>query len=282
MLTAAGRSARSFAGRDLIAQLRSDIEPNGSVNDQVNWTSFAVLALRSAAVAPPPRMMAWLVRQQDRDGGFNFAGAGATSDVDDTGGALEALAGGGPQADGARRRAIAFVRGQQDRDGGFPAAPGAGSNAQSTAWAVQGLIAAGVDPGSLHRAGAPSPFHYLSSLIAPDGHVRYSRSSDQTPVWVTAQALMALSRKPLPLAPLPAPSAGAVGTAPRPAPSVRHRGPRAHASRHHAAAARRTSGGQRRGASPVPSSAQGTRAMLTPATDLGLAAAIVLALVGLG
>ena len=62
----------------------------------------------SAGVAAPPRMMAWLVRQQDRDGGFNFAGAGATSDVDDTGGALEALAGGGQQADGARRRAIAL------------------------------------------------------------------------------------------------------------------------------------------------------------------------------
>jgi energy-coupling factor transport system substrate-specific component len=281
VLTTAGRSARTFAGRDLIAQLRRDIEPNGSVNDQVNWTSFAVLALRSAAVAAPPRMMAWLVRQQDRDGGFNFAGAGATSDVDDTGGALEALAGGGQQADGARRRAIAFVRGQQDRDGGFPAAPGAGSNAQSTAWAVQGLIAAGVDPGSLHRAGAPSPLHYLDSLIAPDGHVRYSRSSDQTPVWVTAQALMALSGKPLPLAPLPVPGAGAVGTAPRPAPSARHRAPRAHASVHHAAARRRTAG-QRQSASSVSSRAQGARAILTVATDLGLAAAIVLAPVGLG
>jgi hypothetical protein len=32
--------------------------------------------------------------------------------------------------------------------------------------------------------------------------VRYSRTSAQTPVWVTAQALMALERKPLPIAPV--------------------------------------------------------------------------------
>ncbi len=33
-------------------------------------------------------MIAWLVRQQDRDGGFNFATRGGASDVDDTGAVL--------------------------------------------------------------------------------------------------------------------------------------------------------------------------------------------------
>jgi hypothetical protein len=95
---------------------------------------------------------------------------------------------------------VQFIRGQQDPDGGFPEQDGAGSNAQSTAFAVQGLLAVGVDPGSLHRRGAPSPLDYLRSLIAGDGHVRYSRSTDQTPVWVTAEALPALDGKALPLA----------------------------------------------------------------------------------
>jgi hypothetical protein len=36
-----------------------------------------------------------------------------------------------------------------------------------------------------------------------DGHISYSRTSDQTPVWVTAQALTALRRKPFPLATVP-------------------------------------------------------------------------------
>jgi hypothetical protein len=289
VISAAGRSARSFTARDLVAQLRREVKRNGSVNDQVNLTSFAVLALRSAAVTPPARMIAWLVRQQDRDGGFNFAGAGATSDVDDTGAALEALAGTGPRAARARGRAVAFIRAEQDRDGGLPASEGAGSNAQSTGWAIQGLLGAGVDPDSLHRGGARSPLQYLRSLIAPDGHVRYSRSSDQTPVWVTAEALMALARRPLPLAPLPAPAAKAVprsSTASRPAPRRR----RAAAPRHAAAprkavrpaarTARARTGARRRSAG---SQAGGdTPMVLAAATDLGLAAAIVLAPLGLG
>jgi len=197
---AAGLPATSFGGRDLVAELRADIRPNGSVNDQTNWTSFAVLALRAAGKAPPPATLAWLVRQQDGDGGFNFATRGGLSDVDDTGGVLEALAGvGGSAASHARARAIAYIRGQQDRDGGFPSMPGAGSNAQSTAFGIQGLLAAGVDPATLHRRGAPSPVGYLRSLIAPDGHVRYSRGTDQSPVWVTAEALMALDGRPLPI-----------------------------------------------------------------------------------
>jgi hypothetical protein len=197
---AAGADPRGFGGRDLVSALQAKVGRNGSVSDQTNLTAFAVLALRAAGTAPPARTLAWLVAQEDRDGGFNFATAGAPSDVDDTGAVLEALA--GDQSSGAlraSRRGVAFIERQQDGDGGFPASAGAGSNAQSTAWGVQGLIAAGADPGALHRAGAPSPLAYLRSLIAPDGHIRYSRGTDQTPVWVTAEALMALAGKPLPL-----------------------------------------------------------------------------------
>ena len=122
---AAGLPATSFGGRDLVAELRTDIGRNGSVNNQTNWTSFAVLALRAAGVAPPPATLAWLVRQQDADGGFNFATRGGLSDVDDTGSALEALAGvSGSAAARDRARAIQYLRRQQDRDGGFPGEPG--------------------------------------------------------------------------------------------------------------------------------------------------------------
>ena len=67
---------------------------DGSVSGQVNLTAFAVLALRAAGGRGRRRpTLRWLVRQQDADGGFSFAGAGGSSDVDDTGAALEALAG---------------------------------------------------------------------------------------------------------------------------------------------------------------------------------------------
>ncbi len=181
VVRAAGVSARSFGGQDLLARLERSVRRDGSVAEQVNLTAFAVLALRAAGVAPSRTTIGWLARQQDSDGGFNFATRGGASDVDDTGAALQALAGAGGSAPAARRRAVAYLRAQQDRDGGFAAETGAGSNAQSTAWAIQGLIADGVDPSSLHRRGAPSPVHYLRSLIVADGHVRYSRASATRP-----------------------------------------------------------------------------------------------------
>jgi len=198
---AAGVSPRAFGGRDLVAALERDIRPGGSVAGQVNLTAFAVLALRAAGVAPPAAMLRWLERQQDADGGFNFASRGGMSDPDDTGAALEALAGAAGNAARASARAVGYLRRHQDSDGGFAGLPGAGSNAQSTAFAVQGLIAAGVDPGSLRRRGI-SPLDYLGGLIAADGHVRYARGADQTPTWVTGEALMALDGKALPLAPV--------------------------------------------------------------------------------
>ena len=61
----------------------------------------------------------------------------------------------------------------------------------------------GRNPDRQRRNGARSPIAYLRSLVTPSGKVRYSRTSAQTPVWVTAQALAALARKPFPLAPVP-------------------------------------------------------------------------------
>jgi hypothetical protein len=48
-----------------------------------------------------------------------------------------------------------------------------------------------------------TPLSYLSSAQAPDGHYRYSSTSDQTPVWVTGQALMAVNGAAFPLNPAP-------------------------------------------------------------------------------
>jgi prenyltransferase beta subunit len=277
---AAGLPATSFGGRDLVAELRGDIRHNGSVNNQTNWTSFAVLAFRSAGVAPPPASLAWIVRQQDADGGFNFATRGGLSDVDDTGSALEALAGdSGPGAARARSRAVGYIRDQQDRDGGFPGMPGAGSNAQSTAFAVQGLLAVGVDPGSLHRRGAPSPVDYLRSLIAADGHVRYARGSDESPTWVTGEALMALEGKSLPVAaparrvapaPSPAPHHAAPATPSHPAASARSR----REPRHSAPRRPRRVGRPRAAASATATTAD--RLVI----DAGVLTALSLALVG--
>ena len=158
----------------------------------------------------------WIAGQANRDGGFNFAGKGASSGIDDTGAALQGLVAAGRRGTPTVRRAARFLARRQNPDGGYPLQPGGPSNAQSTAWAVQGLVAAGRNPERQRRNGARSPTGYLRSLVTPSGAVRYSRTSGQTPVWVTAQALAALARKPFPLAPIPRAKWAAPPAAPPP------------------------------------------------------------------
>jgi hypothetical protein len=187
-LAASGASPRNFRGRNLVAELGRRRKSNGSIGGTVNLTAFGILALRAAGSGGTSGAAAWIARQQNRDGGFGFA-PHAGSDPDDTGAVMQALAAAGRR--GPLRAAVAYLKRAQNRDGGFGQAEGRESNAQSTAFAVQGLVAAHRDPSRAIR--------YLASLQTGSGMVRYSRSSSQTPVWVTSQALLAFARKTFPL-----------------------------------------------------------------------------------
>ena len=229
LLRAAGLPPR-IGKRNLVSELLARRRPSGSFANRVNTTSFAIFALRAArthdrAVRSAAR---WIASQANRDGGFNFATKGGGSGIDDTGAALQALVAAGRRGTPTVRRAARFLARRQNPDGGYPLQPGGPSNAQSTAWAVQALVAAGRNPDRQRRNGARSPIAYLRSLASPSGKVRYSRTSAQTPVWVTAQAVAALARKPFPLAAVPrarkaappAPAPVAAARIPRTTPSA--------------------------------------------------------------
>ncbi|HEY3759075.1 MAG TPA: prenyltransferase/squalene oxidase repeat-containing protein [Solirubrobacteraceae bacterium] len=204
-LRACGASTGSLAGKNLLGGLLHYRASDGSFGHLLNITAFAIFALRAAGrSAGDPVVSAaahWIAHHQDADGGYNFAGAGGASDVDDTAAALQGLVDGGLRSGSSMTRAVAFIEHAQNPDGGFPAQPHQESNAQSTAWAIQGLVAAGRDVEAVRDRGSRSPLGYLESLVAPNGSVRYSRTSAQTPVWVTAQALAALALKPFPVGP---------------------------------------------------------------------------------
>ena len=236
-LHACGASTRTLPGGDPTARLLSYQGSDGSFEHLSNLTEFAILALRASGLPASSRQVRaaarWLAAQQEPDGGYGFgprpAGGAAASDVDDTGAAAQALVAAGirgyPIA-----RAKGYLLGAQDLDGGFPQQPGESSNAQSTAWAVQGLDAAGANVSRVRRGGSVSPLEYLEGLMGASGSVRYSRTSSQTPVWVTAQALAALAGKPLPVAPPPASPAPA-GTRHGPAAARGARAPQPRRSR---------------------------------------------------
>jgi energy-coupling factor transport system substrate-specific component len=202
VLATAGRVPGS-----LTSQLVSRRARDGSFANRVNITAFAILALRAAGRSRRDGIVrgaaSWILRQANTDGGFNFATRGSPSGVDDTGAAVQALAAAGLKTTRTVRRAAAYLAASQNADGGFPLQRGAGSNAQSTAWAIQGLLAAGRDPATVRRGNGRDGLAYLRSLTAANGEIRYSRTSRQTPVWVTGQALMALARRPLPIGRVP-------------------------------------------------------------------------------
>jgi Prenyltransferase and squalene oxidase repeat len=205
-LRACGAATGSLAGKDLISGLVRYRASDGSFGHLLNITAFAIFALRAAghssgdpAVAAAGR---WIAGHQDADGGYDFAGHGGRSDIDDTAAALQGLIDAGIRGGASVTRAVSFIERAQNPDGGLPTEPHRESNAQSTAWAVQGLAAAGRNVEAVRNHGSRSPLGYLQSLVAPNGSVRYSRTSAQTPVWVTAQALAALALKPFPVGPV--------------------------------------------------------------------------------
>jgi energy-coupling factor transport system substrate-specific component len=206
-LHACGLPASDFPGTSLVAGLLRERSSDGSFGQLVNITAFAIFALRVAGNSADNQIVSaagrWLAAQQDPDGGFGFAGRGGDEDVDDTAAALQGVIdASGQRGSAVVARAVSYLRRAQNPDGGFPQQPGGESNAQSTAWAVQGLDAAGVDVSAVKHSGSRSPLGYLQSLVAPNGSVRYSRTSAQSPVWVTAEALTALAGKPFPVAPV--------------------------------------------------------------------------------
>ncbi len=197
VLRAAGLSPTRFGGRDLAAEIRGRRRGDGSIGGYVSYTAFGVLALRAARQSAGADTIAWLAASHNADGGFGVARS-AQSDADMTGAALQALAVTGRSRGRVARRAVSWLRAHQNGDGGFGQMAGSSSNTQSTSYAVQGLVAVGGAPGTVSRA-----LGYIRRLQRGDGSVAYSRSSTQTPVWVTAQALLAFRRAALPVATAP-------------------------------------------------------------------------------
>jgi hypothetical protein len=202
-LRALGQSVTDVNGVNLLGHVEHAIGSNGSVQNKTNLTTWAILALRSADAAIPAKATRWLEHQQDGDGGFNFAtgSRSGTSDPDDTGAALEALAAAGAIGSHKREvsRAIAFLHRDQNRDGGFGSPVGSTSNTESTAWAAQGLIAAGVRLSGFHRRHGRTPIHYLGAMTRSSGEIAYSHGVYETPVWTTAEVLPSLLGEAYPI-----------------------------------------------------------------------------------
>lgn len=202
---AAGFDPHSFAGLDLPARIESTYSPAtgafGVTNQDQAW---AILGLRAAGAAVPPAAVQRLAATANADGGWGWT-TGIASDVDSTALVLQALAAAGePPAAPAVGTALAYLHSvqQTNSDGGFASSPdqpwGVRSNTNSTAFAIQGLLAVGEDPLSAGWAiTATHPISYLLSQQLPNGAFAYQDASAPN-MFATQQAVPALVGKPFP------------------------------------------------------------------------------------
>ncbi len=178
--------AEAVLGHDPSTLLQRLPSKPTAVNDAV-WEIFA---LRQSNRPAPATLVAYVKGAQARNGGFPWV-KGVPPDSNVTAWAVQAL-----RATGVKgapiARALTYLRKLQAPSGGFRLVAGREPDAQSTALVIQAFVAAGAKP-------PPRAFTYLASLRRSDGSYRYSRAYATTPVWVTAQVLPALVKKPLPL-----------------------------------------------------------------------------------
>ena len=173
-----------------LVRLRAMERSNGSFGGLVNGTAWSVLAFRGNGSPVHAATIRWLLARQTRAGGWSWSPRGA-ADSNDTAAVVQALRSAnvkGRPID----RGLRFLLRFRNREGGFELTQGRGSDAQSTAWALQAFLAAGKTP----PLGALA---YLHRLQRADGSFRYSARYTTTPVWVTAQVLPGLARKAFPL-----------------------------------------------------------------------------------
>lgn len=246
VVDATGASPHDFGGVDLVGEIlgrqiatgsNAGAFPHiaGSATPGVNDTIFAILALspinEPAVQEAVERAAQWLEAQQKCDGSWNWEYAvrvGGPCDeeerrllpeekrgeVDMTGAAIEALnAARRPDPKG-QERAFAYLREAETAGGGFPeflneSDPHGGEpNVASTAWVVQAMWSAGINPeewttGSAGSAGSgrasDEPLGYLASMQQPDGHIRYEESEEENGMWMTAYTAPAFTGNGLPI-----------------------------------------------------------------------------------
>lgn len=238
VVDAAGTSPHDFGEVDLVGEiLKRQIATGsnagaflhvaGSQTPGVNDTIFAILSLspihEPAVEEAVGRATQWLEAQQKCDGSWNWMYRPRVSscnpeerrllpgeeggEIDMTGAALEALnAVKHPDAEG-QRKAFEYLGEAETPNGGFAEfLTETEPNVASTAWVVQAMWSAGINPEEwLEHSGLATeePLGYLASMQQPDGHIRYEAGEEMNGMWMTAYVTPAFTGNPLPIPEVP-------------------------------------------------------------------------------
>lgn len=206
-----GRRPRAFGGVNLMHLLISHVctrakggqfGPCSAKGDfyQVFSTvgqALGVLALARAHVAVPRAAVHRLIGLQCANGGFSSTlltgSSRCRSDVDSTGFAIQALTR-VPSAKSHVLHAVAFLRTRQRDNGGWAGASGVNTN--STALAIQGLLASGRNTAAVHTA-VRRGLRFLARRQNGNGGFGISAANPKSDVLATTQAVPAIYRATL-------------------------------------------------------------------------------------
>lgn len=215
---ASGQDPASFGGVDLVATLAiTQYNPAtgqyGLAGDVVVH-GLSMIALKSDGQTIPVTATNLLKSWQQANGGWNIADPcvcgpptwccpAYDADIDATGLAIQALvAAGEPVTSPVILNALDFLDQYQQNDGGWDTFGGPAGNTNSTAWALQGIMAALQDPqGADWVQDNQSAWDLLLRVQDPTGYFEYSAPP---PPWGTdlvlntIQAIPALAGRPFP------------------------------------------------------------------------------------
>jgi hypothetical protein len=173
----------------------------GTYSSQSGVNAWAILGSIAISATVPATAVDGLAAAATAGGGWEWA-PGWGDDTNTTALAIQALvAAQVPVTSPVVVAGLAFLETAQGDDGGFAYAPGpgAGSDANSTAYVVQALIAAGEDPAGVRwTAIGGSVLDYLAARRQPDGGTEWQAGTGSNQL-ATQQAIPALLGRPYPI-----------------------------------------------------------------------------------
>jgi len=201
-VVAAGADPRDFGGLDLIAEIESKYDPTIGLYDPnfLFRQDIAILGLHEAGRPIPDAVLPALLAQQRPTGGWGWSvdlepedGFSDEGDLDSTARTLQVIRTLGlPTNHPAYMRATEFINSLQNPDAGWGNAQGP-TNTNSTALAIEGLLAAGWNPElPPYIQSNLTPVQTLLSLQEESGAFIYRVGGEESRLLATIDAVPAL------------------------------------------------------------------------------------------
>lgn len=174
----------------------------GAYATEAGPQAWAMLGAAALGQTIPPEAVNYLKSLQQSNGGWEWS-SGWGTDTNTTALALQALiAAGEANTSPAITNGLAYLASAQNTDGGFPYDPdssfGTASDANSTAYVIQALLATGENPTSGEWTKNDNPIGFLQSLQLPNGSFEWQAGTGAN-LLATQQAIPALLGRPYPL-----------------------------------------------------------------------------------